>query len=422
MEQAAGEEIDGSLSLPLSQDTFEEIWTSQITNLFAESEMMPASIQQATTFHQEAGSSMDQTNFGLLAAGAPLVHLAESYTAGEDYSNFSGLGEFPVDSQFQLNEPKDYGAGESCVFPPTEDHAGQFDFDLEFEKSGTAKSVTYTYSPELNKLYCQMCKTCKVLVKTSGTPPLGSVIRAMAVYKQSEHMAEVVRRCPTHERQPMHNDEVTPADHLIRVEGNPQARYYTDPATKRHSVCVPYQKPQVGMACSIILYNYMCNSSCMGGMNRRPIIAILTLETSHGEILGRRCFEVRICACPGRDRRSEEQAKEKALETTKKSKLEGAPSQGQRPCAPSRRPVQIPPQKDEDESGGIYTLVIRNRRHYNTLKEILDALEYKEAHEKENSEGCKTGKSLLKSRKRGSKLTSSHQTKVCVKDETPDSN
>lgn len=108
---------------------------------------MATTIHEATIpFSDEGGSGMDQANFGLLAptAGAPLATLTEGYLAGEGYSNLSGLGVFSVDPQFLLEDPKDYGAEQSCVFPPTEDHPGQFGFDLEFEKSGTAKSVTYT--------------------------------------------------------------------------------------------------------------------------------------------------------------------------------------------------------------------------------------------------------------------------------------
>ncbi|XP_070623317.1 cellular tumor antigen p53-like [Erythrolamprus reginae] len=427
MDQVTEEDIDPLLSPPLSQGTFEEMWRNEmVTKTFWESNEVTPTQQATIAFPDEAGSSMDQTNFGLLgptiSAAPSLAPLGEGYLGEENFGNISNLEDFLGHPEF-LFPPKDNVAAGSCLFPPTEDYPGQFGFDLEFEQSGTAKSVTYTFSPQLNKLYCQIGKTCKVLVKMSMVPPPGSVVRAMAVYKRSEHMAEVVRRCPHHERQPEHNDMVTPADHLIRVEGNPQTHYSTHQTTNRHSVCVPYQRPQVGMACTIILYNYMCNSSCMGGMNRRPILTILTLENAQGDVLGRRCFEVRICACPGRDRRSEELSalqKGKSLETTKK-----APAQSQRPCTPSRRVVRnaTSDTETECEDGGtpepeVYNLVIRNRRHYELLKPILDMLQFQEAQLKEKSEGCKSGKSFLNNRKRGATLTPPRQKKVRVKDET----
>ncbi|XP_055358535.1 tumor protein 63-like isoform X2 [Betta splendens] len=115
----------------------------------------------------------------------------------------------------------------------------------------------------------------------------------------------------------------------------------------------------------------MCNSSCMGGMNRRPILTILTLETSDGQLLGRRCFEVRVCACPGRDRKTEE-ANSAKLQT-------GAKQVKKRKSAPATDPDMCKRKSgsstDEEE---VLMLPVKGRERYNMLKKINDALELAE--------------------------------------------
>ncbi|XP_067315752.1 tumor protein 63 isoform X9 [Pseudorasbora parva] len=261
----------------------------------------------------------------------------------------------------------------SPAIPSNTDYAGPHTFDVSFQQSSTAKSATWTYSTELKKLYCQIAKTCPIQIKVLTNPPQGAVIRAMPVYKKAEHVTEVVKRCPNHELSREFNDgQIAPPSHLIRVEGNSHAQYVEDSITGRQSVLVPYEPPQVGTEFTTILYNFMCNSSCVGGMNRRPILIIVTLETRDGQVLGRRCFEARICACPGRDRKADEDSirKQHVSDGTKSS--EGTKRPFRQASHLSQHP-SIKKRRSTDEE--VFCLPIKGREIYEILVKIKESLE-----------------------------------------------
>ncbi|TSK82202.1 Cellular tumor antigen p53 [Bagarius yarrelli] len=294
------------LEMTLSQDTFEQFWN-------------------------DAGSNMGLTDL-----------IAELPRADSDAWLTAALPDGTFSENFDLELTVDPESADvtapvldslpppAAVVPSTSDYPGEYGFQLRFNQSSTTKSVTSTYSKSLNKLYCQLAKTCPVDVLLEKGPPQGAVLRATPIYKKPEHVSEVVLRCPHHQNIAENNEDVAHRSHLIRIEGSLKCQYFEDPNTKRQSVTVPYESPQLGSEGTTILLNFMCNSSCMGGMNRRPILTIMTLETHDGQVLGRCCFEVRVCACPGRDRKTEEENPNKKMLKTAtgiKRKFPGMESQ-----------------------------------------------------------------------------------------------
>ncbi|XP_054876066.1 tumor protein 63 isoform X2 [Poeciliopsis prolifica] len=299
-------------------------------------------------------NSMEQNNGSTSTSPYNNEHAPNSVTAPSPYAQPS--------STFDALSP-------SPAIPSNTDYAGPHTFDVSFQQSSTAKSATWTYSTDLKKLYCQIAKTCPIQIKVLTPPPQGAVIRAMPVYKKAEHVTEVVKRCPNHELSREFNDgQIAPPSHLIRVEGNSHAQYLEDTITGRQSVLVPYEPPQVGTEFTTILYNFMCNSSCVGGMNRRPILIIVTLETRDGQVLGRRCFEARICACPGRDRKADEDSIRKQ-HVTDNSKS----SEAYRQISQSIQMSTIKKRRSTDEE--VFCLPIKGREIYEMLVKIKESLE-----------------------------------------------
>uniref|UniRef100_A0A8C7NPA0 Tumor protein 63 (p63) n=1 Tax=Oncorhynchus mykiss TaxID=8022 RepID=A0A8C7NPA0_ONCMY len=306
------------------------------------------------------------TNLGLLNSMDQNIQNGGS-TSTSPYNNDHVQNNVSAPSPYAQPSSTFDAMSPSPAIPSNTDYAGTHTFDVSFQQSSTAKSATWTYSTELKKLYCQIAKTCPIQIKVLTNPPQGAVIRAMPVYKKAEHVTEVVKRCPNHELSREFNDgQIAPPSHLIRVEGNNHSQYLEDSITGRQSVLVPYEPPQVGTEFTTILYNFMCNSSCVGGMNRRPILIIVTLETREGQVLGRRCFEARICACPGRDRKADEDSIRKQHVTDgTKTTFRQAPHGIQMSSVKKRRST------DEE----VFCLPIKGREIYEILVKIKESLE-----------------------------------------------
>ncbi|KAM9425397.1 cellular tumor antigen p53 [Pholidichthys leucotaenia] len=345
MEDQGFDSLQLSQNLPLSQDSFRELWETVAT----------PSISSIPTVESVVAPEYPWS------ANEQVQMMLNNLTEGFDERFF----EFPAETSPQDANPP------SSTVPVTSDYPGEYGFELVFQKSGMAKSVTTTYSEVLNKLYCQLAKTSPIQVLVGKQPPQGAVLRATAVYKKTEHVADVVRRCPHHQNE----DNAEHRSHLIRMEGSQRAQYFEDPNTKRQSVTVPYENPQLGSETTTILISFMCNSSCMGGMNRRPILAILTLETPEGIVLGRRCFEVRVCACPGRDRKTEEANKGKTQNEPKEQKKRKSA-----PTSDTNAKKKSVSSGEEDKEW--YSLRVRGRERYEMLKQINDGLELLESKNK----------------------------------------
>uniref|UniRef100_A0A8C7KEI6 Tumor protein 63 (p63) n=1 Tax=Oncorhynchus kisutch TaxID=8019 RepID=A0A8C7KEI6_ONCKI len=320
------------------------------------------------TSHLGHWRTSQYTNLGLLNSMDQNIQNGGS-TSTSPYNNEHVQNNASAPSPYAQPSSTFDAMSPSPAIPSNTDYAGGHTFDVSFQQSSTAKSATWTYSTELKKLYCQIAKTCPIQIKVLTNPPQGAVIRAMPVYKKAEHVTEVVKRCPNHELSREFNDgQIAPPSHLIRVEGNNHSQYLEDSITGRQSVLVPYEPPQVGTEFTTILYNFMCNSSCVGGMNRRPILIIVTLETREGQVLGRRCFEARICACPGRDRKADEDSIRKQHVTAGTNSSEAfrqAPHGIQMSSVKKRRST------DEE----VFCLPIKGREIYEILVKIKESLE-----------------------------------------------
>merc|ERR1712218_766520 len=89
--------------------------------------------------------------------------------------------------------------------------------------------------------------------------------------------------------------------------GDENAIYAEDNESGRLSVLFPVVPPHQGTTVCSKMLKFMCLGSDVGGINRRPVKVVFTLETGIGHVVGRKVIDVRICSCPKRDMQQEEE-------------------------------------------------------------------------------------------------------------------
>lgn len=173
------------------------------------------------------------------------------------------------------------------IFPPSEpqelcntEYPGPFNFEV-FVDPNVLRNP-WEYSPILNKIYIDMKHKFPINFSVKETDSDQKFfIRVMPMFEEDRYVQELVHRCICHEQlQDPTNQGVTElvAQHIIRCD-NKDAQYFGDKnAGKRLSIVIPLAAPQAGTDSVKEFFHFVCKNSCVGGMNRRPIQVIFTLE------------------------------------------------------------------------------------------------------------------------------------------------
>eukprot|EP01135_Chromosphaera_perkinsii_P009402 Nk52_evm78s1737 gene=Nk52_evmTU78s1737 len=302
----------------------------------------------------------------------------------------------------------------------------QIPFDVCFEGSSLqSKATTWGYSSTLNKVFLNLDTLCPIpLSIEQENIPRGFILRATARFTKPQHYNETVVRCPNHEQKDpnfksSHKDKIVPTSHVVRCE-NPSAVYETDAASGHHSVYIPIHtrtksgssdlssfaddskandngnddKPKKTNI--IVPFKFMCFSSCPGGINRRPFELQLTIE-NNGVVFATRSVGIRVCACPLRDKRSEEltfmQKNKRLLVDCEKEEestgAHGSDEKSSKWLVSKRRKTNIPsslsgnslaslsktvPSTIDKHGNEIFNIKVKGRQNYDIVARVVEGL------------------------------------------------
>uniref|UniRef100_A0A6Q2ZQ82 Tumor protein p73 n=1 Tax=Esox lucius TaxID=8010 RepID=A0A6Q2ZQ82_ESOLU len=306
-------------------------------------------------YHMRDMNDNVMSQYNLLSSSMEASLGSQRAASTSPYSSGENTSAVPTPSPYSQPNSTFDGLSPAPAIPSNTDYPGPHSFEVTFQQSSTAKSATWTYSPLLKKLYCQIAKTCPIQIKLSSVPPHGSIIRAMPIYKKAEHVTEVVKRCPNHELGRDFND------------GKPSLMVI--------SVHVSYLFMSHICSCPISVHVSYLFMSHIFLITSSTSIIMSFFVTFSGQVLGRRSFEGRICACPGRDRKADEDHfREQQALSDNVSKNDNNGNKRTFKQTPPNIPSPGMKRRRHGEEE-IYYIPVRGRENFDLLMKIKDSLE-----------------------------------------------
>ncbi|PVD36648.1 hypothetical protein C0Q70_03634 [Pomacea canaliculata] len=346
---------------------------------------------------------VERTGFTTYRLNPIIPHTSASGMSPDSQTNIIGSSSSSPYNDGAITSPPPYSPHTSVTspipsVPSSNDYAGDYGFEISFAPpSKETKSTTWTYSEMLKKLYVRMATTCPVRFRTLRPASSQCIIRAMAIFMKPEHVQEVrpvsllrkyeivlkmwltnsavcfvqngmfVRLSKGVPTMPQHENtmKTTRPQHTLSDVNTRLQNMWKIHIPSGNLSSFHMRLHKAGSEWVTNLFQFMCLGSCVGGPNRRPIQIVFTLECDN-QVLGRRAVEVRICACPGRDRKADERAAQpvsKQLVKKGMSKISIETSIGAVGTGKKRKHEEI------------YTLTVCGRENYEVLRKIRDSLE-----------------------------------------------
>lgn len=105
-----------------------------------------------------------------------------------------------VSSSFPMSSAGFFQRAQLPTVPTSKQFVGDYNFEISFgpPTDSAPKSATWTYSPKTSKLYTNIGSYCPFQFKTNGNSMKPAYIRAVAMFKGSSNLHDIVKMCANH--------------------------------------------------------------------------------------------------------------------------------------------------------------------------------------------------------------------------------